>query len=124
MVTLEYQRVVAKELQDHFKQKKLEEADQGPFFGFLGKNEMSNGREGIFKMELEAFECSTILDLVSVTQECDVCQMGDIRICNRTADRVCDRRELRSTAKDPSLQFWNRLGVIQDPAPHNLNEST
>ncbi|XP_065011345.1 light-harvesting complex-like protein OHP2, chloroplastic isoform X2 [Musa acuminata AAA Group] len=105
MVTLEYQRRVAEELQDYFKQKKLEEADQGPFFGFLGKNEISNGREGIFKMELEAFECcSTILDLVSVTQECD---MSDIQICNRTADRVCDRHELRSTAKDPYLQFWN-----------------
>ncbi|CAL9188137.1 unnamed protein product [Musa hybrid cultivar] len=107
MVTLEYQRRVAKELQDYFKLKKLEEAD-GPFFSFLGKNEISNGREGIFKMELEAFECcSTILDLVSVTQECDVCQMGDIRICSRNADRVCNRCELRSTAKDPSLQFWN-----------------
>ncbi|CAL9057201.1 unnamed protein product [Musa banksii] len=45
MVTLEYQRRVAKELQDHFKQKKLEEADQGPFFGFLGKNETSNGSD-------------------------------------------------------------------------------
>jgi hypothetical protein len=43
-VTLEYQRKVAKELQDYFKQKKLEEADQGPFFGFLPKNEISNGR--------------------------------------------------------------------------------
>lgn len=43
-VTLEYQRKVAKDLQDYFKQKKLDEADQGPFFGFLGKNEISNGR--------------------------------------------------------------------------------
>lgn len=43
-VTFEYQRKVAKELQDYFKQKKLEAADQGPFFGFVGKNEISNGR--------------------------------------------------------------------------------
>ncbi|CAO2183496.1 unnamed protein product [Urochloa humidicola] len=47
-VTLEYQRKVAKELQDYFKQKKLEEADQGPFFGFLPKNEISNGRWAMF----------------------------------------------------------------------------
>ncbi|KAG2589723.1 hypothetical protein PVAP13_5NG382900 [Panicum virgatum] len=44
VVTLEYQRKVAKDLQEYFKQKKLEEADQGPFFGFLPKNEISNGR--------------------------------------------------------------------------------
>lgn len=43
-VTFEYQRKVAKELQDYFKQKKLEAADQGPFFGFVGKNEIANGR--------------------------------------------------------------------------------
>ena len=43
-VTLEYQRKMAKEMQDYFKQKKLEEADQGPFFGFTGKNEIANGR--------------------------------------------------------------------------------
>ncbi|CAD5170364.1 unnamed protein product [Musa acuminata subsp. malaccensis] len=48
VVTLEYQRKVAKELQDYFKQKKLEEANQGPFFGFLGKNEISNGRWAMF----------------------------------------------------------------------------
>ncbi|KAL6882011.1 hypothetical protein ACP4OV_011483 [Aristida adscensionis] len=47
-VTLEYQRKVAKELQDYFKQKKLEEANQGPFFGFLPKNEISNGRWAMF----------------------------------------------------------------------------
>ncbi|XP_058074823.1 light-harvesting complex-like protein OHP2, chloroplastic isoform X2 [Magnolia sinica] len=43
VVTMEFQRKMAKELQDYFKQKKLEEADQGPFFGFIGKNEISNG---------------------------------------------------------------------------------
>jgi hypothetical protein len=43
-VTLEYQRKVAKDLQDYFKKKKLDEADQGPFFGFVPKNEISNGR--------------------------------------------------------------------------------
>lgn len=47
-VTLEYQRKVAKDLQDYFKQKKLEEADQGPPFGFLPKNEISNGRWAMF----------------------------------------------------------------------------
>lgn len=44
VITLEFQRQKAKELQDYFKQKKLEEADQGPFFGFIGKNEITNGR--------------------------------------------------------------------------------
>ncbi|XP_010927152.1 light-harvesting complex-like protein OHP2, chloroplastic [Elaeis guineensis] len=48
VVTLEYQRRVAKELQEYFKQKKLEEADQGPFFGFMGKNEIINGRWAMF----------------------------------------------------------------------------
>lgn len=44
VVTLEFQRQKAKEVQEYFKQKKLEEANQGPFFGFVGKNEISNGR--------------------------------------------------------------------------------
>ncbi|XP_014514360.1 light-harvesting complex-like protein OHP2, chloroplastic isoform X2 [Vigna radiata var. radiata] len=44
VITLEFQRQKAKELQEYFKKKKLEEADQGPFFGFIGKNEISNGR--------------------------------------------------------------------------------
>ncbi|XP_022772374.1 light-harvesting complex-like protein OHP2, chloroplastic isoform X2 [Durio zibethinus] len=44
VITLEFQRQKAKELQDYFKQKKLEESNQGPFFGFLGKNEIANGR--------------------------------------------------------------------------------
>ncbi|XP_008777764.1 light-harvesting complex-like protein OHP2, chloroplastic [Phoenix dactylifera] len=48
VVTLEYQRKVAKELQEYFKQKKLEEAVQGPFFGFMGKNEIINGRWAMF----------------------------------------------------------------------------
>ncbi|KAG8044891.1 hypothetical protein GUJ93_ZPchr0008g12928 [Zizania palustris] len=47
-VTLEYQRKVARDLQDYFKQKKLEEVEQGPFFGFLGKNEIANGRWAMF----------------------------------------------------------------------------
>ncbi|KAL5228594.1 hypothetical protein ABZP36_016859 [Zizania latifolia] len=47
-VTLEYQRKVAKDLQEYFKQKKLEEVEQGPFFGFLGKNEIANGRWAMF----------------------------------------------------------------------------
>ncbi|RYQ93050.1 hypothetical protein Ahy_B09g099306 isoform A [Arachis hypogaea] len=46
VVTLEFQRQKAKELQEYFKQKKLEEAaDQAPVFGFIGKNEISNGRQ-------------------------------------------------------------------------------
>lgn len=44
VVTLEFQRVKAKELQEYFKKKKLEEASQGPFFGFVAKNEIGNGR--------------------------------------------------------------------------------
>lgn len=44
VVTLEFQRQKAKELQEYFKQKKLEEANVGPFFGFIGKNEIANGR--------------------------------------------------------------------------------
>jgi hypothetical protein len=44
VMTSEFQRQKAKELQEYFKQKKLEEADQGPFFGFFGKNEIANGR--------------------------------------------------------------------------------
>ncbi|KAG4939518.1 hypothetical protein AAZX31_16G147800 [Glycine max] len=48
VITLEFQRQKAKELQEYFKQKKLEQADQGPFFGFIGKNEISNGRWAMF----------------------------------------------------------------------------
>lgn len=44
VITLEFQRQKAKELQEYFKQKKLEDADKGPFFGFVGKNEIANGR--------------------------------------------------------------------------------
>ncbi|KAL3638948.1 Light-harvesting complex-like protein ohp2, chloroplastic [Castilleja foliolosa] len=48
VITLELQRQKAKELQEYFKQKKLEQANQGPFFGFIGKNEISNGRWAMF----------------------------------------------------------------------------
>ncbi|XP_059292780.1 light-harvesting complex-like protein OHP2, chloroplastic [Lycium ferocissimum] len=48
VITLEFQRQKAKELQGYFKQKKLEEANQGPFFGFIAKNEISNGRWAMF----------------------------------------------------------------------------
>lgn len=44
VTTIEFQRQKAKELQEYFKQKKLEEASQGPAFGFVGKNEIGNGR--------------------------------------------------------------------------------
>lgn len=47
-ITLEFQRQKAKELQQYFKQKKLEASNQGPFFGFIGKNEISNGRWAMF----------------------------------------------------------------------------
>nr|GMD91158.1 light-harvesting complex-like protein OHP2, chloroplastic [Ipomoea batatas] len=47
-ITLEFQRQKAKELQEYFKQKKLDDANQGPFFGFIGKNEISNGRWAMF----------------------------------------------------------------------------
>ncbi|GAA0171903.1 hypothetical protein LIER_41243 [Lithospermum erythrorhizon] len=46
VITTEFQRQKAKELQEYFKKKKLEEANQGPFFGFINKNEISNGRYG------------------------------------------------------------------------------
>ncbi|KAF5955278.1 hypothetical protein HYC85_008134 [Camellia sinensis] len=48
VITMEFQRQKAKELQEYFKQKKLDEADQGPFFGFIAKNEISNGRWAMF----------------------------------------------------------------------------
>lgn len=45
VVTLEFQRLKAKELQEYFRQRKADEAEaQGPVFGFLGKNEIANGR--------------------------------------------------------------------------------
>lgn len=48
VITLEFQRQKAKELQEYFKEKKLEEANQGPFFGFVGNNEIANGRWAMF----------------------------------------------------------------------------
>ncbi|KAI4389401.1 hypothetical protein MLD38_001631 [Melastoma candidum] len=48
VITLEFQRQKAKELQEYFREKKLQEANQGPFFGFLPKNEISNGRWAMF----------------------------------------------------------------------------
>ncbi|GAA0140984.1 hypothetical protein LIER_02229 [Lithospermum erythrorhizon] len=48
VITTEFQRQKAKELQEYFKKKKLEEANQGPFFGFIPKNEISNGRWAMF----------------------------------------------------------------------------
>ncbi|GLU16487.1 hypothetical protein SLE2022_329200 [Rubroshorea leprosula] len=48
VITLEFQRQKARELQEYFKQKKLEESNQGPFFGFIGKNEIANGRWAMF----------------------------------------------------------------------------
>ncbi|KAL7155636.1 hypothetical protein ABFS83_03G089400 [Erythranthe nasuta] len=48
VVTVEFQRQKAKELQEYFKKKKLMEANQGPFFGFIAKNEISNGRWAMF----------------------------------------------------------------------------
>ncbi|KAJ4952841.1 hypothetical protein NE237_029673 [Protea cynaroides] len=48
VITMEFQRKMAKELQEYFRQKKLEEADKGPFFGFIAKNEISNGRWAMF----------------------------------------------------------------------------
>ncbi|KAI3672378.1 hypothetical protein L6452_38464 [Arctium lappa] len=49
VVTMEFQRQKAKELQEYFKQKKVEDAaNRGPFFGFIAKNEISNGRWAMF----------------------------------------------------------------------------
>ncbi|GLU06954.1 hypothetical protein SLE2022_239370 [Rubroshorea leprosula] len=47
-ITLEFQRQKARELQEYYKQKKVEESNQGPFFGFIGKNEITNGRWAMF----------------------------------------------------------------------------
>lgn len=74
VITLEFQRQRAKELQDYFKQKKLEEADQGPPFGFIGKSEITNGRYKAFLLlglcqllhYLFHFHCITML--VRITQ--------------------------------------------------------
>ncbi|KAL1357767.1 hypothetical protein AAHE18_05G278300 [Arachis hypogaea] len=43
-----FERQKAKELQEYFKQKKLDDADQGHAFGFIGKNEINNGRWAMF----------------------------------------------------------------------------
>ncbi|XP_074264432.1 light-harvesting complex-like protein OHP2, chloroplastic [Silene latifolia] len=48
VVTLEFQRAKARELQEYFKQKKLEQASQGPVFGWVAKNEIGNGRWAMF----------------------------------------------------------------------------
>eukprot|EP01018_Ginkgo_biloba_P029813 Gb_16038 [translate_table: standard] len=49
MVTVEYQRQRAKELQEYFREKKFEElSSQGQVFGFTKKNEISNGRWAMF----------------------------------------------------------------------------
>ncbi|XP_052202348.1 light-harvesting complex-like protein OHP2, chloroplastic [Diospyros lotus] len=65
VVTLEFQRQMAKELQDYFKQKKLEEANKGPVFGFVGKNEISNGRWAMFGFAVGLLtEYATGYDLV------------------------------------------------------------
>lgn len=48
-VTLEFQRQRAKELQEYFRQKKIEDqASQTQVFGFTPKNEISNGRWAMF----------------------------------------------------------------------------
>lgn len=48
-LTLEYQRQRAKELQDYFTQKKIEDqASRTKVFGFTPKNEISNGRWAMF----------------------------------------------------------------------------
>lgn len=39
---------MAKELQDYFRKKKLEQANQGPVFGWVAKNEIGNGRWAMF----------------------------------------------------------------------------
>ena len=58
VITLEFQRQKAKELQEYFKQKNLEEANQGPIFGFISKNEINNGRYRFFFFSLSLF-CET-----------------------------------------------------------------
>ncbi|CAH9105069.1 unnamed protein product [Cuscuta epithymum] len=48
VITIEFQRQKAKELQEYFKQRRAEQLNQGPFFGFNAKNEISNGRWAMF----------------------------------------------------------------------------
>lgn len=64
VVTMEFQRQKAKELQSYFKQKKVEESNQGPFFGFIAKNEISNGR---FVLILTFLVKCVILDSWSIS---------------------------------------------------------
>ncbi|XP_044510742.1 light-harvesting complex-like protein OHP2, chloroplastic [Mangifera indica] len=66
VITLEFQRQKAKKLQEYFKQKKLEEANVGPFFGFMGKNEIANGRWAMFGFAVGMLtEYATGSDLVN-----------------------------------------------------------
>ncbi|KAL8524360.1 hypothetical protein ACS0TY_014083 [Phlomoides rotata] len=78
VITLEFQRQKAKELQEYFKQKKLEDANQGPFFGFIGKNEISNGSLLHVCYDLLVME-----------------QMGDVWFFCGNVNRVCDGLRLR-----------------------------
>ncbi|KAL0650001.1 hypothetical protein Bca4012_092692 [Brassica carinata] len=65
VTTVEFQRQKAKELQEYFKQKKLEASGQGPFFGFQPKNEISNGRWAMFGFAVGMLtEYATASDLV------------------------------------------------------------
>ncbi|KAI7990808.1 hypothetical protein LOK49_LG12G01154 [Camellia lanceoleosa] len=61
VITMEFQRKKAKELQEYFKQMKLDEADQGLFFGFIAKNEISNGRLQVGYMHANGASMSFIV---------------------------------------------------------------
>ncbi|KAB2635314.1 serine/threonine-protein kinase [Pyrus ussuriensis x Pyrus communis] len=80
-VTLEFQRQKAKEIQEYFKQKKLEEANQGPFFGFVGKNEISNGRWAMF-----GFAVGMLTEILRVSYQ------SRFRIGRKTGRETCDVR--------------------------------
>ncbi|RID62898.1 hypothetical protein BRARA_E01939 [Brassica rapa] len=66
VVTVEFQRQKAKRLQEYFKQKKLEAAAQGPFFGFQPKNEISNGRWAMFGFAVGYATGSDLVDNVKI----------------------------------------------------------
>ncbi|XP_028551901.1 light-harvesting complex-like protein OHP2, chloroplastic isoform X1 [Dendrobium catenatum] len=81
VVTLEFQRRMAKELQDYFRQKKLEEANQGPFFGFLGKNEIANGRYIYNAIRGRKFHC----EITSFNHHAEIIECAkDALVCQQT----------------------------------------
>ncbi|KAG5397743.1 hypothetical protein IGI04_019557 [Brassica rapa subsp. trilocularis] len=70
VVTVEFQRQKAKRLQEYFKQKNLEAAAQGPFFGFQPKNEISNGRWAMFGFAVGLLTDYKVCDRLRPCRQC------------------------------------------------------